>query len=340
MRAEPTLSTVLGLEQAEAAAALQAQPQRYIAQLKGASPEESQQVADLLESMWPSDGIRANITRNGDQFNIDRRVYTILELGPAVNLRLDAERWAEVATCGFTFSEQAGWLREQYSEEGAELAARAEATDVRSWEQVVSAIPSDTPVPEAVVGAIVEKMRTVQRDDDLMFLPYIGRRLVESGQIDALRALIAVDERFATALQPTLAAAGDTEATRGLLERLQNDLAAGRSTHHLELEWLAGAHDPQLLAPLFACLSAALSRPAEDPFGALPSLSSAIRRIGGVEAVRRYDDLIASSEESRFKFMASVRDDVAQDALRRAGQTSASSAAGALGLPYVAKPAE
>ena len=220
------------------------------------------------------------------------------ELGPAVNLPLDAERWAEVATCGFTFSDQAGWLREQYSEAGAELAARAEATDVRSWEQVVSAIPSDTPLPEAVVGAIVGKMRTVQRDDDVLFLPYIGQRLVESGQVDALHALIAADERFATALQPTLAAAGDTDATRGLLERLQDDLAAGRSTHHLELEWLNGAHDGQLLEPLFACLSAALSRPADDPFGAVPSLISAIRRIGGVEAVRRYDDLIASSEES------------------------------------------
>jgi len=288
--------------------------------------------------MWPPDGIRANIKREGEQFEIDRRVYALLELGPAANFPLTAERWAEIATCGFTFSEQAAWLREQYSEEGAELAAGADADDVRAWEQVVSAIPSSVALPEAVVDALVEKMRSLKRDDDVLFLPHIGSRLVESGRIDALKALIGVDERFSAALQPTLATAGDTDATRILVEQLRDDIAAGRATHHLELEWLGGAHAAELVEPLFDCLSSALAQPAEGPFGALPSLISAIRRIGGVAAVRRYDELITSSDESRFKFMGSVREDVVQDVLRREGQTAAPNAAAALGLPFLIGP--
>src|SRR3954451_18751184 len=210
MQAEPTLSTVLSLDPAESVELLQAQPRRYLVQLKRAAPEEKQEIVELLESMWPPNGIQANIKREGDQFEIDGRVYALLELGPAAHYPLTAERWAEIATCGFTFSEQAAWLREQYSEEGAELAAATDADDVRAWEQLVSAIPPTIALPGVVVDAMAEKMRALKRDDDVLFLPYIGRRLVESGRVDALRALIAADERFAAALRSTLAGTGDT----------------------------------------------------------------------------------------------------------------------------------
>lgn len=335
MIAPPTLSDVLAFDDEHARGELQGRPRRYLAQAQVAAADETHRLAELLESMWPDDGFRANIRREGDQWILDPRVHAIFVLAPAVNLPIGADRWADVATSGLAFSDQTQWLRDRYSLEGVQQAARVDVTDVRTWEQIVSAVPDDIDLPNELIAAMVERMRTLDRDDDILFLRHIGRRLAEAGQTDALRELIGVDERFAAELMPALAATGDVTAIRALLETLAADLDAGGSADHLELEWLNGARDPGLLEPLFNCLRAALGTAGDGPLGAVPSLISTIRRVGGVEAVRRYDELIASSDKSSFKFMRRSRDEVAEDVLEAAGQRDAPAAAAALALPYL-----
>jgi hypothetical protein len=125
------------------------------------------------------------------------------------------------------------------------------------------------------------------------------------------------------------------DAAAPLLDRLAASLAAGHSADHLDLEWLGGVRDPSLLPRLFASLRAALATGQDGPLGALPSLISTIRRIGGEEAVAGYDELIASSEEPGFRFMRASREEVAQDELKKAGERAAADAAASLGLPFL-----
>jgi len=334
--APPTLSDVLAFDDQHARGELLARPRRYLAQAQAAATDEKRRLAELLASMWPDDGFRANIRREGDQWTLDPRVHAIFVLGPAVNLGLNAERWADVATSGLAFSDQTEWLRRQYSPDGAQEAARTDASDVRTWEQIISAVPNGVDLPDHLVAAMVGRLRTLDRDDDVLFLSNIGRRLADAGRTDELRELVGVDERFAAGLTPSLAAAGDVPAIQGLLDALANDLRAGRSTDHLELDWLNGARDRRLLEPLFTCLKTALETGGDGPLGSVPSLISTIRRLGGIEAVHRYDELIASSDKSSFKFMRQSRDEVTEDVLKSAGQRAALAAAAALGLPYLA----
>jgi hypothetical protein len=69
-----------------------------------------------------------------------------------------------------------------------------------------------------------------------------------------------------------------------------------------------------------------------------PSLLSAIRRIGGAEAVAGYDELMGSSNESAFRFMRASRGEVVQDVLNQSGQTLAPVVAASLGMPFIGGP--
>jgi hypothetical protein len=97
--------------------------------------------------------------------------------------------------------------------------------------------------------------------------------------------------------------------------------------------WLEGVTDSELLPDLFDALLLDLEHERDDPFGPGRSLHRAILRIGGEEAVRRYDELIASSDEPRFKFLRLWRDEVVQSELRAVGQSRAGEVAAALSVP-------
>jgi hypothetical protein len=270
------------------------------------------------------------------QWTVSAGVFALFTLAPAIDLPLDSQQWSQIACSGFVFSEQTDWLRNQYTQEGAVTAAMTcEVDDVRSWQQILSCIPDEESVPDEVFTALAAKMRTLAREDDFLYLPYVGRRLAEGGRLDIVAELVHVSSNFESQLRPTLAAAGDVDSAAALLLRLAESLAAGESADYLELDWLNGVRDPSLLPDLFACLTQALASRQDGPLGALPKLVPTIRRIGGEEAVDRYDALIASSDEPRFRFMRASREEVAQDELNKAGAAAAPAIAASLGLPFL-----
>jgi hypothetical protein len=178
-------------------------------------------------------------------------------------------------------------------------------------------------------------MRTLAREDDIHYLPYVGRRLAAAGNLQVLAELMEVSETFASQLMPSLASAGDVDAAAALLDQLAASLAAGHSMDRLELEWLSGVQHASLLGQLFAAVRAALGAGEDRSITVLSALISAIRRIGGAEAVAQYDELMVSSDEPSFRFMRANREEVVQDELKRAGRRAAQDTAALLGLPFL-----
>ena len=110
-------------------------------------------------------------------------------------------------------------------------------------------------------------------------------------------------------------------------------LKEGTTLHRDDAGWLEGVAHADLLPPLFEALRAAVATEADSPLGVSTAITRAIYRIGGEEAVRMYDALIASSDDSRFKFLRLQRDEVVQAELRLAGQLKAREVAERLNLP-------
>lgn len=331
--AAPTLSDILAWEKNEAIAELVARPRRYVIQAKNASEEERARLAQLLGSLWPEGGLAPHIDL--DALKVSAGVYALLELGAAADMPLSHERWAQVATSGIALSDQVGWLRRQYTPDAAELAVEmCDADDVRSWEQLVAAVPDEEPLPASLVAALSARVKRLRRPDDQLHLTYIGERLAREGHQDALEKLAGVGE-FGDRLDPALARAGSAAAGERLLNALENRVAAGESVDRLDLEWLNGLNDRDLLPLLISALRTTIERGATDPFGPAGALVSTIRRIGNAEAVAAYDALIDESDTPEFKFLRKPRDELLDDILRRVGQEQALETCRSLGLPQM-----
>jgi hypothetical protein len=334
--APPTLDDVLARSDDDASRELIASSRRYVLQAREADDAAKERIRVLLDRMWPADGLASAISEEDGTSTTQPQAYAVFTLGPAVDLVLSPERWAQVACSAVVFAEQRDWLRSQYQTEAARVAAQCEADDVRTWEQILGGVPPEEPIPEELVAALLERMRTLSREDDALYLPYVGRRLSEAGHLAAVEELSRVDATFAARLLPSLAAAGNVDAAASLLDEVRAAIEGGDPPNRLDLEWLEGVRDTSLLPRLFACLGAALALPrANNPFGPVQALVSAIGRIGGAEAVARYDELIASSDAPAFRFMRSTRDEVAQECLKRTGQEAAPAAAQSLDLPFL-----
>lgn len=188
-------------------------------------------------------------------------------------------------------------------------------------------------MPAAVIDSIIEHVDSVEEPD--FDLWHIGERLAGEGRLDALQALSANGDELERGLRQWRAGLGEFEAARLLLVEMTPALREGRRREWDDAEWLEGSTSPDLLPLLFDALAAALEVETDDPFGPARALQRAIYRIGGDEAVRSYDELIASSDESRFKFLRLHRDELVQAELRRAGQARVAEVAEALELPVL-----
>lgn len=336
MIAPPTLNDVLALSDEEAIAELSNRPRRYLTQVKAADDATKEQVNALLGTIWPDKPLRMCVKRSGVEVTIAFALHAILVLGPASQMQLTPEQWADVATCGVVLSDQAGWLREQYTDEGLVRACEiCDAPDARTWSQIVSAIPDSADLPSALAQAIDTHLRETPEGDDIFYLRSLSRRLAEAGELDLLLSLSDRNAVFRTELLPALSALGDVPAARQLLADLAKNVADGGRSDRYEVEWMSGINAPELLPDLFSTFKEVLEHEREPVLGALPSLTAAIRRVGGVEAVRLYDEMISSSENPRFKFSRSYRDDVLNDLLERTGQAAAVEAAKGLSLPIL-----
>ena len=86
----------------------------------------------------------------------DFGAYAWLTLAPALDIAPNEEQWGDLATSGAILTDHSDWLRRHYSETAAVRAARScDAAGARPWAQLISAIPDETRVPDAVVEALV-----------------------------------------------------------------------------------------------------------------------------------------------------------------------------------------
>jgi hypothetical protein len=259
------------------------------------------------------------------------QAYAWLTLAPALDIAPSAEQWADLATSGVILTDSTIWLERHYSEEAVLLAARScDSSSVRPWAQLIGAVPDEVRVPDEVVEALLAHVSELTPKEAEIELWTLGDRFVRDGRLDALQALSGRGSQFDVALRPWRARLGEIEAARLLLNELVANLREQKRFDRDEVEWLNGVRDEGLLASLFDALAPALRLEDDSPFGVSGAIGRAIYRIGGDEAVRTYDELIASSDESRFKFLRLQRDEVVQKELRAIGQANAAEVAARL----------
>jgi hypothetical protein len=334
----PPLSQILSDDPDHVRELVLGDPRAVANQARSATEEERAELVTILESCWPTAGFSSEVEHDGrGNWRIGPRAHAWLTLGPVIDAPLSAEQWAEIATSGIAVTEQARWLSEQYDEQRLQLAVEYLDTEdeVSRWSQLVASIPQELHLPEVLIAALEEGLRQAESDAGFFHLAYIGRRLADAGALETLRGLEAVSEDFADSLRKPLATAGDRQAARALLAELLGRLQEGERVDRHEAEWLRGVADPELLDPLFECLVAAYEPPTYDPFDVSGSLIAAIRRIGGDEAIRRYDDLLEAADKPRLMFLRRAREEIVQDELRKVGQVQAPRTAESLGFPYL-----
>jgi hypothetical protein len=320
-------------------------------------PEESRErLAETVRGAWPEDGVGRNIERSGNTITfLSQGAMAWLTLAPELDLAPTPEQWADIATCGAVLTDTTSWLRTHYTEEAALLAAATcTASDARPWADLISAIPTEAP-PEVVDAAV--RHVTVSTEEHDFDLRRLAAGFVTAGRLDALQTISVKSEAFEAILRTYRAELGEVGSARILIEQLVAGIEAGKfgelrtepglrprrtttgvgaraaySEH--DTEWLHGVSSPDLLPDLFRALRVAALLDEDIPTIG-HRLVRAISRIGGEDAVDRYDDLIEASEDSRYKFLRSQRDEIAQQELRKAGQELAPSVASELGVPVL-----
>ena len=301
------------------------------------SRDQRDDLRGRMAEWWPEPFSEAVRHVEGSSWKVDVRAGAWMFYGPALDLDLTPEQWAQVATCGFLFDKQFSWLRRKCTDAAKSVVAEiCRDPAVRTWAQALEAMPA--PVPREVVDTIVSCAQEL--GDDAWSIRSIGKRLVESDRPDAVHALSEKSEEFATCLAPVLAAAGDLEIQQRLLARVLREVEGRHLPELGELEWLREVESPTLLPNLFGILSQVVGEPepegayAGDTWGDLSRLvMAAIRRIDGPEAVDGYDRMLARDED--WRFLRLERKAVLQIALERVGGAAGARAAEQLGLPLL-----
>ncbi len=126
-----------------------------------------------------------------------------------------------------------------------------------------------------------------------------------SADTEAVRTLAATSPEFESALRPLLAADGNLAAQRTALSELRSQLEAGGRPETRGLGWLRSVTDDSLLDDLFACLELVYgpSTKASDTENLFVNdvvtlVTAAIREVGGLAGVERYDRLIGRGKGS------------------------------------------
>ena len=336
---EPTLSELLARPREQADHILLGHGQYFAKQAADLLPEEKEALAERLEEWWPEQPFYETISikeRDGDRtsWTFQYGASTWFWFGPALDLPLSAQRWAEIACSLILFQEQTDWLQRQCSDEAqATVAEICDSSEAQAWSHIIGAVPGR--LPDVLVEAITERLREGGRHQ--YELRSIGDRLAAEGHIDALRQLSQVSDDFTVTFRPHLAQAGDPEALQLLIDQLVSDLRQGRRPDSEDLRWLDGARDPALLPKLFEALLLAFKSPLNSDGRAFSDtvtpLRAAIIEIGGEGALRLYDEIL--EREDDVQFLRLQREDVLQVELLRDGLAAVPDACLSLGLPYL-----
>ena len=299
------------------------------------SDDDAARLRDLVERSWPAAGLTSVVVRrSGTQWEVPPDARAILFYGPHVDLPLTPQRWVDVAGSTYLFTPQHEWLRRSWSPEALELLLAEDFGDEASrWQTVVVATPD--PLPASLADALP---RRIQAIDDEHAIGYIIDRLRSGGYRDALRALASHHESVEDRVRRALAALGDVEAQRVLLSALIEDFRTAEGIDSDDISWLQGVRDGSLLALLFEALPASYNhRPGALGFNnTMTPIHDAIRRVGGLDAVKRYDNLLAQHPRpwDGAQFVRIHRDEVLEDGLDLAASAHAPAFRRAVGLTH------
>jgi hypothetical protein len=298
-------------------------------QVREASPDVKQRVAQELEALWGENDLAAAVALVPNGATVSDWAAGVLFLGPEVDLPLSPDRWTQVVVCGWLFEPQLRWLA-RHQRPGVVRALLKDAPPVEALGDLAELAADDE--LEAVVVALEHLApsglgeRPAQR---------IVARLVRARRPDLLRraASLAV---VASIAEPELAEAGDVDAQRQQLVKLAAGLSAGTRVDRRAYEWLGTVDDPSLFEPLADALRAAgiNQAPGSSPFDNLMQpLQSALERVNPNATADLYDELIAGPAWEGAQFLVDRRDDAIRSALAAAGHTAGLERARGLGLP-------
>jgi SIR2-like domain/NACHT domain len=304
-------------------------------QVHALSDEDLKELRRRIASWWPVGPFGKLVKANGTQISLDRAAHAWLILGPAATMPVTDEQWAQLATQPFIYSEQSDWLRLQATQAGMRR-AMALVTDnrVRAWQRLLDCCTA--PPPEFVVEACTASVETDA--DSSEDTTYLMQRLVAGGPTDGALAWAARDPIAARALRPLLALEGDIEAQRLLVHELREDTRVSRPWSRDELGWMSALREPEFLEPLFAILETTYSPSAVMPKSSgwtlhdvLTPTLEAIVKIGGRDAVRRYDVLLARGDDLRW--FRTQRNRIAAEVLLAKGNVALPAAVDAARVP-------
>jgi hypothetical protein len=167
-------------------------------------------------------------------------------------------------------------------------------------------------------------------------------RLLSEGRLSALRKLAAVDGRVGQSALYYVAAGGDFKAQKRCLATLIGQFGTDASIHSDDLGWMDGISDARLLPELFRALVKSHWHRNPDGFNdTMGPIHAAIRRVGSLQAVEAYDELMAEDPPPfpGLQFERYQRDVIVDDLLRAAGDDARAPLLATLGLPDLQSPA-
>ncbi|MFP5388101.1 MAG: hypothetical protein ACLGG5_02220, partial [Thermoleophilia bacterium] len=324
---------------------LQHRSEELSAEVEELSGPERDELLKRMEGWWPRKPFSETITRTSEhEWEQCWPAAAWLRYAPKAQPALSPKRWGELAACGVLWDAQTQWLRSLYTTAGAYVAMTVLIGERRPerWQQFLSCCQD--PLPNPVLLACAEQLDAVLPEEgtERYSLRWLAQRMLENGRRDLAEGVASRSEGFAALLDPLLASDGDVPAQRKLVEALRERLQTERVPSEDDLRWLGGVSSEQLLDELFAVLGENWElddRPTvrvRTGFG-LPDLfnplQEAIARVGGREAVRGYDALLA--EGGDFRWLRASRDRIAAAELLSDAQRFGPGAARSLGLPVL-----
>lgn len=342
-RVHPGLAELLTREDSDPE--LQYRSEELSAEVEELSDPKRDELLKRMDSWWPQVPFIETITRKSEhQWSQQWPAAAWIRYAPKARPTLDSARWGELAASGVLWDLQTQWLLSIYRVAGAYAGLRAleGVGEPGRWQQFLSCC--EDPLPNPVLLACVEQLDAELSEEgtERYNLRWLARRMLENGRRDLAELVASRSEDFAALLEPLLAGDGDIPAQRKLMGELKERLRTERVPSEADLQWLGGVSSEQLLGGLFAVLSENWKlddRPTarvrtgfglHDLFG---PVQEAIARVGGREAVRGYDALLAKG--GGFRWLRASRERVAAAELLSDAQRFGPGAARTLGLPVL-----
>jgi hypothetical protein len=277
-----TLEEALSFEDDEAITALLDREHAFLRTLQTTPKSTRSGLLSLIDRAWGRTDLGSAIAVADDRARLEPWAILVLAYGPAVGMRLDDDRWQQVALCGWLFHTQHDWLRAQATMERLDAATVAAAGDLRGLFDLLKLAPEDSK-PSALLARITSLPDAEWgsgRSDALL------ERLAAMGAVAQIRTLSRRNSDLAARTASLLAQAGDVAAQQIALEGLRQRLSTGDRPSAHNYPFLAAIRSGALLQTLLEVFILAGKTPHEyDPFDVENALLAAIQRIGGSAAI-------------------------------------------------------